>query len=425
LMLALNLGCFFAVAMVCHGALATTRPQISRLTEFYFFISLGGVLGGLFNAILAPMLFSSVWEFPLVLVLACLLIPGSRTHHWSTLGRDLLLPAMLFVFLFVSHKAPAPHWHPISVTAALFVVYLSAALLLMSFRKRPLRFALGIAASLAVPAATTSGETLATYRSFFGVYRVSISDDGFARILTHGTTVHGAESLAPGEEALPTFYYSREGPFGRFFAALDNREIRRVGVVGLGTGELGCYAKPTQQWTFYEIDPLVERIARDGRFFHFTTRCGDNPHIVLGDARLTLADAPNGLYDALVIDAFSSDSIPMHLLTREALTLYFSKLTTGGVVLFHISNRYLDLEPVVAALAYSSGVEARYLLYLPSSGTPLWRSSAAEVVAVVTPGADLDFLTPDAGWAIPAQPPSYALWTDQKSDLLRTIRWFH
>jgi spermidine synthase len=159
---------------------------------------------------------------------------------------------------------------------------------------------------------------------------------------------------------------------------VEPQDIRRVGIVGLGTGELGCYAKPGQQWTFYEIDPLVERIARDRDFFQFMSRCGNEPTVVLGDARLTLERAGDGSYDVLVIDAFSSDSIPTHLLTEEALALYLKKLSARGVVLFHISNRYLDLAPVVAALAFDAGVQARFLSYQPEAGTPLWRSAGAK-----------------------------------------------
>ena len=426
LALFLNLASFFAIAMVCHGEVAKARPPTYRLTEFYFCISLGGVLGGLFNALLAPILFTNVWEFPLVFVLACLLMPGDRSYQKVPLACDLLFPMALFAFLIAKQTVPVPDWQPAFLAVALVAVNAIPAILLMSFRKRPLRFALGIAAVFAVPVvATSAAKTIATYRSFFGVYRVSSSEDGRARLLWHGTTVHGAESLIPGEETMPTGYYSREGPFGRFFAALDPRNVRQVGVIGLGTGGLGCYAEPGQQWTFYEIDPLVERIARDQQHFHFLNRCGEKPQIVLGDARLSLADAPDGIYDVLVIDAFSSDSIPAHLLSKEAFALYLRKLSTRGVVLFHISNRYLDLRPVVTALAYNAGAEARYLLYQPNTGQPpSWRSFGAEVVVAGRPNTDLDFLSTQEGWLIPHPPPSFALWTDQRSDILRTIRWF-
>jgi hypothetical protein len=425
LMLALSLGCFFVIAMVCHGELARQRPQVSRLTEFYFCLSLGGVMGGVFNAMLAPPLFPDAWELPLVLTLAGLLLPRNRARRRFELGYDLLLPAALFIFLIAVRMMPVPHWPPILLGCIFFVIFAAPALMLMSFRHRPLRFALGIVVCFVEPALALNSpsQKLATYRDFFGVYRVIDIDDRKARILTHGTTIHGAASLRPGEATIPGSYYSREGPFGGFFGALNSRARKptEVAIIGLGTGELGCYATPDQHWTFFEIDPLVERISR--QFFHFMARCGNNPRVVLGDARLTLAGVRDGLYDALVIDAFSSDNVPTHLLTKEAFALYFKKLAPRGVLLFHLSNRYLNLDPVIAAVADSLGVQARRLSYRPAPGMPSWQSAGADVVAVAAPGGDLDFLARPAGWSIPPTPPAYAFWTDQRSDILRTIRW--
>jgi hypothetical protein len=243
-------------------------------------------------------------------------------------------------------------------------------------------------------------------------------------VLQHGTTIHGAESTVAGEETTPLGYYNREGPFGRFFAAIAERNARTVGVIGLGTGGLACYAQPGQVWTFHEIDPEVERIARDGRYFHFLDRCGNDPGVVLGDARLTLQSVPDHHYDVIVIDAFSSDSIPLHLLTREALALYHRKLAADGVILFHISNRYLDLTPVIAALAEDSGSPARHLLYLaPPSASGSVARLGAEVVAVGQPGHSLDDLPDAMGWRTMAAPPRAALWTDARSDIVSRIKW--
>ena len=245
-------------------------------------------------------------------------------------------------------------------------------------------------------------------------------EDGAVRVLQHGTTIHGVESTRPGTATTPLGYYSREGPFGRFFAAIATRGVSRVGVVGLGTGGLACYARPGQAWTFHEIDPAVENLARDGRFFHFLEACGNDPRVVLGDARLTLGAVPDHSYDLIVIDAFSSDAIPLHLLTREALALYRRKLAPDGIVLFHISNRYLGLAPVVAALTEDVGSPARRLLYLPPEPSTVERLGA-EVMAVGQPGGNLDFLTDAAGWQPP--PPPSALWTDERSDIVSRINW--
>jgi hypothetical protein len=266
-----------------------------------------------------------------------------------------------------------------------------------------------------------ASNTLATTRSFFGVNRVRLIGDGTIRVLQQGTTVHGAESAIPGRETEPLSYYSREGPFGRFFDALAGRRAKRVGVIGLGTGALACYSRPGETWTFHEIDPEVVKLASDGRFFHFLAHCGEHPRIVLGDARLTLNNVPDAGYDLIVIDAFSSDSIPVHLLTREALALYQRKLAPDGAILFHVSNRYLDLAPLVAALARDAGAPSRRLLYVPAQPDALANNSA-EVVAVGQPGTNLDALRSEAGWQTPAAdavPP----WTDDRSDILSRIRW--
>ena len=329
---------------------------------------------------------------------------------------------MLLIRHFLADGSRLP---ALMVVFGVMLACIVPALALLNFSPRRWRFALGIAALLLVPVAAGSGNAIYTDRSFFGVYRVSVIDDGRAHMLMSGTTLHGAESLLPGEETLPLTYYSHEGPFGHFFAALNPANVRHVAVIGLGTGALACYAQPGQDWTFYEIDPLVEHIARDPRYFQYLANCGNRPNVVLGDARLTLASAPDGTYDLLVVDAFSSDSIPMHLLTREALALYLRKLAPGGSLLFHISSRTLDLRPVIASLAADAGsLPTRVFYDHPPQGTTAWRRSAAVVVALAGRGGDLSRLKPADGWA-ELLPPSgvQSLWTDQRSDLLRAIRF--
>jgi spermidine synthase len=189
-------------------------------------------------------------------------------------------------------------------------------------------------------------------------------------------------------------------------------------VLGLGTGVLGCYARPGEVWTFREIDPVVERLARDDRWFHFMADCGNHPSVVLGDARLTLTADTAARYDLVIVDVFSSDSVPVHMLTREALALYFARLKPGGIVLFHVSNRYLDLTPVVTRLAAEAGAPVRHLLVPPVGATR--RRIGAEVVAVAAPGGELNALAAD-GWDVPQ--PGPVLWTDERSDILGAIRW--
>ncbi|MGQ0443805.1 MAG: spermidine synthase [Beijerinckiaceae bacterium] len=426
LMLTLNLGCLFAVGMGCHGELARQRPPTARLTEFYFFLSAGGVLGGVFNALVAPLIFSGLWEYPLVLLAACLIKPATPEDARRGLTWDILLPLALLceVLLARSVLTAGSEGGHIPLLIATFG-YFVPGVALLHFATRRWRFALGVAACLLATVATGQGNTIATARSFFGVYRVSIEGDtheSFLKLMD-GTTLHGVRSLVPGEERLPMAYYSHDGPFGRFFAALAPESVRHVAVIGLGSGGLACYARPSQDWTFFEIDPLVERIARDPRYFQFLANCGNQPRVVLGDARLSIAGSPDGTYDVLILDAFSSDSIPMHLLTREALAMYLRKLAPGGHLLFHISSRSLDLIPVVRALAADAGVPVRMLLDRPPPGTPVLRRCQALVVALAGRGGDLSGLDPADGWTeLPpagARPP----WTDQRSDILGAIRF--
>jgi hypothetical protein len=413
-LLVLHLACFFVIAMVCHGELARSRPDARDLTEFYLWISLGGVLGGLFDALLAPLLFPDIWEYPLMLVAACAIRPAGSGEGRGIRRGDLLWPALLLTALLaLLLLGTLPTWLVFAAAAV-------AALVLVKFSERRWRFALGVGACLVFVQLLSSSATLATTRSFFGVNRVRLMEDGALRVLQHGTTVHGVESTRPGETMIPLGYYNPAGPFGRFFSAIAGRGMSRVGVIGLGTGALACYARPGQSWTFHEIDAAVEQLARDGRFFHFMEACGNDPRIVLGDARLTLGAVPDHGYDLIVIDAFSSDSIPLHLLTREALALYQRKLAPGGIVLFHISNRYLALAPVVAALAADAGAPARRLLYQPEEGSTVARLGT-EVIAVGQPGGDLAFLPAAAGWEAPPSPA--LLWTDARSDIVSRIRW--
>jgi SAM-dependent methyltransferase len=422
--LALNLACFFVIAMVCHGELAKRRPPAAQLTEFYFFLSLGGVLGGVFNALVAPLIFQDVWEYPLALVAACLVKPRTPEDEQRNVLRDIALPLMLLAVVLLSRSFLLGTLDSKLGLLSMAFVYVLPGLALLNFSRRRWRFSFAVALLLFVPLPQASKQ-IASERSFFGVYRIDLVSDANTQALAlmNGTTLHGVKSLLPDEARLPMAYYSKEGSFGRFFNALPQGSVRRVAVVGLGTGGLACYAKEGQDWTFYEIDPVVARIARDSRYFQFLSNCGNDSHVVLGDARVTIGNAPDSAYDVLIIDAFSSDSVPVHLLTREALALYLRKLAPGGRVLFHISSRTLNLAPVIAALAADAGVPARVLSDSPPAETPVWRRSPALVVAVAGRGGDLGYLTTADDWKeLPPAKPQF-LWTDQRADLLRVINF--
>ena len=235
-------------------------------------------------------------------------------------------------------------------------------LLCLTFARRPLRFALGLAALLLAGSFHhgEEGQLLFAERSFFGVSRVTRTRDGQYQMLLHGTTLHGMQALAPERRREPLTYYHAMGPLGQVFPALDAHAPRRaIAVVGLGAGSVACYGKPGQRWTFYEIDPDRVPHRPEHALLHVPAGLPAEPFVILGDARLTLARAPDSAYDLIVLDAYSSDAPPLHLLTLDAVRLYLTKLAPGGVLVLNISNRHLVLEPVVGAIARAAGLVAR------------------------------------------------------------------
>ena len=352
---------FFVAAMVCHGELALDRPDPRHLTEFYLWLAIGGVVGGAFTALIAPKVFTNVLEYPLVLALLPLL-PARPPAAWQGGVRqvlDVLLPlglGILTVGLIVGLERSG--LGPEAIGPAVGFV----TILCLTFCRRPVRFALGLAALMLGGAVYRGeeGQLLYAERSFFGVSRVTREPTGRYHMLMHGTTLHGMQALAPARRREPLTYFHRNGPLGQFFSVVEGAVPRRaVAVVGLGAGSLACYGTPEQRWTFYEIDPIVFRIAANPRYFTFLRDCPPKPFVILGDARLTLARAPDGAYDLIVLDAYSSDAPPMHLITLDAVRLYLTKLAPDGVLVFNISNRHLVLEPVLGAIARAAGLVAR------------------------------------------------------------------
>jgi SAM-dependent methyltransferase len=417
---------FFVVAMVCHGELAADRPAAGRLTEFYLWTAGGGVLGGAFAGLIAPRLFSTVVEYPLALVLACLLQPRrpGAGRAWVSRALDVGLPlALLTVAIGLVRHAQASGGGP----AAVAPVFGLLTLVCLAFARRPIRFGLGIAGLLLAGRLYVGpeGHVLETQRSFFGVHRVTLDASGGYHVLLHGTTLHGMQSLDPARRREPLTYYFPSGPIGQLFAALRGEaRARRVAVVGLGAGSIACYGQPGQSWTFHEIDPVVERIARDPRAFTFLRDCPPAIRVVLGDARLSLAAASDGAYDLVILDAYSSDAPPLHLLTREALALYLRKLAPGGILAFNVSNRHLDLEPVLAALARAAGLSSLAQDDAAVSDAE-WAAGKrpSQWVVMARQHADLGRLAADPRWRPPALRAGVAVWTDGYSSLWSVFRW--
>jgi hypothetical protein len=261
-------------------------------------------------------------------------------------------------------------------------------------------------------------------RSFFGIHRIVEDPLHEYHLLKHGQTVHGAQSLDPARRAEPLAYYTRSGPLEDVWMAVPAPLKQRVAVVGLGAGTMACYGLPGQKWTFYEIDPVVERIARDPRFFTYLTDCRANVEVVLGDARLSLQQAPDGQFDLLILDAYSSDTLPLHLITREALTLYLRKLTPNGVLVFHISTRHLDLEPVLANLAQDAGLFAlnRNDSAVGAEAIAHYRLPSRWVVMTRHP-ASLQTLRRSGYWSPPRPRADVGVWTDDYESLFRVWSW--
>ena len=426
--IAAHLAIFFAVALFCHGALVACRPAEDHLTEFYLWMSTGGVLGGIFNALLAPVIFPGIFEYILVLSLACLFLPTGSEGRRPLWG-DLLIP------LGLAALASAPTLLGIATITgqgSLDVFLLMVVLTLGVFlsRHRPRRMTAAILGALLVPMVIGQfNGSLAMARSFFGVYRVlEVGEAGRFRVLLHGTTVHGAQDTRPGHRQTPNTYFSEEGPIGQLFGGLNGpaaaaQPLERVGVLGLGVGTLACYRQPGQTWTYYEIDPVVVRLARDPRYFSFLADCGAEMEMVLGDGRIQLASAADAGYDLLILDAFSSDAVPLHLLTSEALALYREKTAAEGLILFNISNRHLSLAPVLARLAESQGLEAWHQLHvIPDEEKDLYAASSSEwVIMTADPGraALLDGLP---NWRRLPADPEEDLWTDDFSNIVGVIR---
>lgn len=418
-----HLTAFFVTALVLHRELAESRPRAEYLTEFYLWMSFGGVLGGVFNVIVAPTLYNTLIEYPFALVIAFGLRPGVGGNYGRrALTMDVVLPALVLLGVWGGYKLPKPPSEWFSQGEALYLGAWAAAVLL--FWKRPLRLALGAGALYAGSAlnANANLDILLQRRSFFGIYRVRRIVE--YHVLQHGTTNHGGQSRQAERRLEPLTYYHREGPLGDIFANIaTDVPQRNVAIVGLGTGTTACYGRENERWDFYEIDPLVVRIARTPSLFTYLRDCPPDISITLGDARLSLAREPDDHFDLIILDAFSSDAIPVHLLTREALAMYLRKLRDGGAIAFHISNRYLDLRPVLLALANDARVPGAMgdLSTDDEDRVRLWYGSRWVVIAK-EPATLSGLLALDNWHHLSAVEPT-RVWTDDYSDVLGVMNW--
>jgi len=425
----LGFSAFVSGTLIAHRTLYESRPNAKALTEFYLWMSFGGVLGGLFAALVAPQIFSEVFEYPLILglTLACRpgVIAGIKNGKFDITGGCLKLIGSfvgIFGFAFICGQMG---W-TFNEWGVAIVLMLALSVPLFYYWRQPVsQFAVAmlmVAVLVYLPTAVHVGHA---QRSYFGVYRILKSDDGQYTVLQHGSTLHGAQRRhdkdgKPVDDLTPATYYYKGGPIHEAIARVQQRigsanPKGRFGVVGLGAGAMACHARDGETWRFYEIDPVVVKIAQSPEFTYLS-KCQPNADIVIGDARLTVAKEPDESFDLLVIDAFSSDAVPMHLLTREALSLYVSKLKPEGVGVLHISNRYLDLEGVLnATLRDIKGVKAFvFEKILPVAGYE--KTSSQVAVFSKDPHVAHGFLR--VRGARTPRDTDLKPWTDDSSDIL-------
>lgn len=422
----LHLCFFFVAALVGHGKLASDRPDATRLAEFYLCVAIGGMVGGLFNTLIAPLIFKTLIEYPLVIVLACLIRPGDTTDDSS---RDRLLDFILplgaglvtigLVFLV--------NQYDVSPAVAVAIIFgIPLVIINHRLRNRPVRFGLALGAVMlaSVVYSETLNRTLHDERNFFGTLSVRLDPSGATRILFHGNTIHGRQFINPSLQGEPLSYFHREGPLGQIFDAFnDNPASPNVAIVGLGAGSMACYSRPDQHWTFYEINPAVISIAQDTDYFTYLQKCRVGPtEIILGDARLQLQNAPDHHYGLIVLDAFNSDAIPVHLMTQEAIALYTSKLAPGGMLAFHISNRSLKLNTVLAEVAKQNS--SMSLSFADAEYDPVRGKDPSEWLVMAQQSSAFDNLAHDPRW-LALQPRAESdAWTDDFSNVLRVFRWY-
>lgn len=419
---------FLVISLVCHTHIAKSRPPTAFLTNFFLWISIGGVLGGFLNALIAPVIFTADLEYKLVLILACLVQPAAELAGPERYRRqlDFALPLTLGVMTFALLWAQKG-FQPLSGMAGLIVLFGLPVVLCFSFRRYPRRFGLGILTLLLAHFYAIGGNegVLHSERTFYGLHRVVMDDENNRVMLFHGNIKHGQQSTLPESRGVPLAYYYPSGPIGQVFATLSRENFQSpVALVGLGAGALACYGQPRQPFDFYEIDPAIKAIAENPRFFTYLRDCPPQVRVILGDARFSLEKAPANYYGLIILDAFSADAIPVHLLTREAVGLYLDKLTSGGLLAFHISNAFLNLEPVLCALAR----ELELACLTQGDGVV---SEDEKVVGKITShwtvmgrrAEDLKALAEDPRWKFVSEQNNAPVWTDDFSNVLGTVRW--
>jgi hypothetical protein len=424
--------CFFIIAMACHGELARTRPPAKYLTGFYVALSFGGMVGGLFAGLIAPFAFSWVAEYPILLALAALCRPADGHERLARVSRWYwLLLAVLAVALIVpTLLSPGRIWgwleeHRVWVASGVGVFAAALALGLNADRWKI--FATVILALVLVRTYPPDDGRVETVRSFFGVHKIVVTPNGQYHVLMHGTTIHGAQKYLNDDgtpvtgRPEPISYYHKDGGIGQAITAVRERKGAplRVAVIGVGSGTLACAAEPGETWKFFEIDQTMVDTARDPKYFSYVQNCAPDFKPVIGDARLTFAKEPDGVYDLIIVDAYSSDAIPIHLATEEAMKIYKDKLAPQGAVVMHVSNRHLELSSVIVGIADANDLKS--WVFSEDSGRDDEYIFSTSVVVSARDETDIGKLASSEQWAETEADEKQWVWTDDYSNIIGAL----
>ena len=422
--------CFFIIAMACHGELARTRPAAKYLTGFYVALSFGGMVGGLFAGLIAPFTFSWIAEYPILVALAVLCRPPAdeRWPQWTRWFWPLLAIAAVALIAPSYSSGKIFTWldtNRVYVVGAVAVVSMILAILLRADRWK-LAAVVTLALVLIRMYPSDDGR-VETVRSFFGVHKIVVTPNGQYHVLMHGTTIHGAEKFKNDDgtpvtgQPEPITYYHKDGGIGQAITAIRERKGAplRVAVIGLGSGSLVCASEPGEEWKFFEIDQTMVDTARDPKYFTYIQVCEPNLEPVIGDARLTFAREPDGVYDLIIVDAYSSDAIPIHLATEEAMEIYKAKLAPQGAVVMHVSNRHLELSSVVVGIADANDLKS--WVYNEDTGRDNEYIFSTSVVVSAREEADVGKLASSDKWALTEAEDHQRVWTDDYSNVLGAV----
>ncbi|SFM19737.1 hypothetical protein SAMN03159423_5953 [Bradyrhizobium sp. NFR13] len=425
-----HLLCFFIIAMACHGELARQRPAARYLTGYYVALSFGGMVGGLFAGLIAPFTFSWIAEYPILIAFAVLCRPSlpERYSGWARWYWIALVVAAIALIVPSYTTGKLFTWidtQRVYVVSAVAIVGMIVAILLRADRLKLVAITvLALALIRFYPADDGRVETV---RSFFGVHKIVVTPNNQYHVLMHGTTIHGAEKYLNDDgtpvtgRPEPISYYYKDGGIGQAITAVRARKGAplRVAVIGLGSGSLTCASAPGEDWKFFEIDQSMVDTARDPKYFSYIQKCEPDVKPVIGDARLTFAKEPDGVYDLIIVDAYSSDAIPIHLATEEAMEIYKEKLAPQGAVVMHVSNRHLELASVVVGIADANDMKS--WVYSEDSGRDNEYIFSTNVVISAHDAADVGSIATSSQWALTEANDDQRVWTDDYSNVLGAV----